>query len=110
MNILYKWLNEDVKLSTKIDKIRIQFANGYFFGELLYLFHQQLDFMEEFRNSDLKEVMVKNYTLIEPTLRNLGVTFDSNDIKDIIERVRLNPRKRARPSGSCGSSRTASRS
>ena len=87
MNILYKWLNHEVKLSIKITNVEFQFANGYFFGELLYLYHQQLDFTEEFVNSDLKQVMVKNFVLIEPTLKSLGVMFNSNDAKDIIEKV-----------------------
>ena len=88
MDILYEWLNKDVKLSTKIESIEHEFANGYFFGELLYLFHQQLDFMEQFQNSNLKQVMVKNFILIEPTLRSLGIPFNSNDAKDIIEMVK----------------------
>lgn len=87
MNILYDWLNNEVKLSIKITNIESQFSNGYYFGELLYLFHQQLDFMEKFRDSHLKQSMAGNFILIEPTLSNLGVAFNSNDAKDIIEQV-----------------------
>ena len=97
MDILLDWLNKKVKLSTEIKNIEHQFANGYYFGELLYLFHQQLDFTENFQNKDLKDVMVRNFILIEPTLSSLGISFNSNDAKDIIEKVKFNKRKTTKP-------------
>jgi len=41
MNLILNWLNDVVQLSNKIDNIEDQFANGYYFGELLSKYNQQ---------------------------------------------------------------------
>jgi hypothetical protein len=37
-DLLAKWLNEDIKLSQKINDFEKDFSNGYLFGELLNRF------------------------------------------------------------------------
>ncbi len=54
MDILLKWLNEEVKLSEKITNIDEQFSNGYFIAELLYKYNQIIDFNEKFYNVNHK--------------------------------------------------------
>lgn len=44
--LLLSWLNDEVQLSKKINNFDSDFANGYFFGELLSRFNQQLNFTE----------------------------------------------------------------
>ena len=88
MNLLYEWLNMEVKLSMEISSIDSQFANGYLLGELLHQYNQQLDFVERFQNSDLKHLKVRNFVLIFPVLKSLGIKFSFNDAADIIAQVK----------------------
>lgn len=44
--LLLSWLNDEVQLSKKITSFDSDFANGYYFGELLSKFNQQLNFSE----------------------------------------------------------------
>ena len=48
-DLLYSWLNDEVQLSKKIVNFEADFANGFFFGELLSKYSQQLNF-KEFEN------------------------------------------------------------
>ena len=45
-DLLYSWLNDEVQLSKKITNFEADFANGFFFGELLSKYNQQLNFKE----------------------------------------------------------------
>lgn len=38
-DLLAKWLNEEIKLSTKVSDFEKDFASGYLLGELLYKFN-----------------------------------------------------------------------
>ena len=42
--LIASWLNDEVQLSKKIINFEREFANGYFFGELLAKYNQQLNF------------------------------------------------------------------
>ena len=48
-DLLYSWLNDEVQLSKKITNFEKDFQNGYYFGELLEKYNQQLNF-NEFEN------------------------------------------------------------
>ena len=50
MNLILNWLNDVVQLNSKIDNIEDQFSNGYYLGELLSKYNQQLNFHDEFVN------------------------------------------------------------
>ena len=45
-NLILSWINDEVCLSKKITNVETDFQNGYFFGEILSRFNQQLDFCE----------------------------------------------------------------
>ena len=47
--LILSWLNDEVQLSTKISDTEHDFCNGYYFGELLSKYNQQLNF-KEFEN------------------------------------------------------------
>lgn len=38
--LLLSWLNDEVQLSKKITNFEKDFANGYYFGELLHKYNQ----------------------------------------------------------------------
>jgi hypothetical protein len=86
-DILAKWLNEEIKLSTvsytfiltlfqKITDFERDFSSGYLLGELLFKFNQQENF-PDFSSKDNISTKVKNFEKLEPTLRNLNIKFDS---------------------------------
>jgi len=43
-NLILNWLNDEVQLSKKITSMEEDFKNGYYLGELLKKYNQQLDF------------------------------------------------------------------
>ena len=43
-DLIRSWLNDEVQLSQKITDFEKDFSNGYYFGELLSKFNQQMDF------------------------------------------------------------------
>jgi hypothetical protein len=45
-DLILSWLNDEVQLSAKITNFEEDFRNGYFFGELLSKYNQQLNFSE----------------------------------------------------------------
>ena len=52
-DILYNWINKEVKLSKQITNISEDFFNGYFFGELLYKY-KLLPQFHQFKNNSEK--------------------------------------------------------
>ena len=83
--ILYNWINKEVKLSKEITNICEDFSNGYFFGELLYKY-KLLPQFNEFKNSQEKSSITKNYLLLKYKLDELKINFSENDKKDIINK------------------------
>lgn len=75
-HLLVKWANEDVGLSVPVTNLDDDFATGYLLGDLLSRFNQQSDF-SEFKRGDSVDAKLNNFTRLEPTLRRLGVPFDT---------------------------------
>eukprot|EP01035_Chromulina_nebulosa_P002237 gene2237-3016_t len=81
--LLMNWLNNDVKLSSVIYSLEEDFKDGYLLGELLYKYNQQLDF-DKFLARDHPDSKIRNFCLVEPTMRNVGVNFGSKIAADIM--------------------------
>lgn len=81
--LLLNWLNNDVKLSNVIYSLEEDFKDGYFLGELLHKYNQQLDF-DKFVARNHPDSKIKNFCLVEPTMRNVGVNFGSKIAADIM--------------------------
>ncbi len=82
--ILLTWLNTEVDLSRKIGDMERDFANGYLLGELLYKFNQLTNF-REFSDGGDRNSKISNFTLLQQVLKNIGVLFDMNVAKQIME-------------------------
>ncbi|KAL4511584.1 hypothetical protein ABPG72_012429 [Tetrahymena utriculariae] len=82
-DLIFTWLNDEVQLTKKIASFEYDFANGYYFGELLSKYNQQLNF-KEFKNADTREAKMTNFNLLQPTFRTLKVEFNSQTVDDII--------------------------
>lgn len=83
--ILCNWLNDDVKLSKKVDSINFcsAFSSGYLIGEVLHKYQLQDDF-DQFSHSTTAEARLNNFTRLEPSLHLLGLHFDTNTARDIM--------------------------
>ncbi|EGR31169.1 hypothetical protein IMG5_116400 [Ichthyophthirius multifiliis] len=83
-DLLFGWLNDEVQLSKKIISFEEDFSNGYFFGELLSKYNQQLNF-DEFKNKDIRTAKIKNFNLLQPTFTTLKIKFDTITVDQIIK-------------------------
>eukprot|EP01039_Chlorochromonas_danica_P009396 gene9396-10379_t len=81
--LLLHWLNEEVKISEPVYQFDEAFRNGYLLGEILFRFNQQLDF-QEFSTDPKSQSVLHNFELLEPTMRKIGVVFNSRIAKDIL--------------------------
>ena len=82
--LLFGWLNEDVGLSRKVVAFGEDFKDGYMFGELLSKFNQQLDFAN-FSSKGTPAARLNNFCLLEPSMRKIGVHFNSRIVTDIMD-------------------------
>jgi hypothetical protein len=81
--LITDWLNEQVCLSKTITDLDGDFCDGYLIGELLWRFNQQDDF-DRFLQRDNPDARINNFCLLEPTMRQIGVVFNSRIAYDIM--------------------------
>lgn len=81
--LLLHWLNEEVKLSQRIYQFDETFKDGYLLGEILYRFNQQMDF-DQFSPDQKSHSILNNYKLLEPSMRKIGVKFDSRIVRELL--------------------------
>ena len=84
-DILLNWLNNEVKLSKNIQNITEDFANGYFFGELLYKY-KLLPQFNQFQNNNEKFSTTKNYILLQYKFDELKINFNDKDKTELLNR------------------------
>ncbi|XP_034025469.1 sperm flagellar protein 2 [Thalassophryne amazonica] len=77
-DILCRWLNEELRLSKTVepDTFAKDFSTGYLIGEVLHKYHLQSDFLT-FINKDSSVSRLHNFSRLEPTLKLLGIPFDT---------------------------------
>ena len=81
--LLRKWLNDEVVLSSEVHDFEPAFRNGYLLGEILHRFNQQKSF-PMFVNTQSADSKVRNFVLLEPTLRRLGIPLSPRAAFDIM--------------------------
>lgn len=81
---LIDWLNTYVKLSSKITSIESDFANGFFFAELLSKF-QQIPNYSDYENKSDKHSITKNYIHLTKALSDLEIYLSETKKHEIIE-------------------------
>jgi adenylate kinase family enzyme len=82
-DLLKQWLNEEIGLSENVVDFEQDFANGYLLGELLYRFNQQAQF-ENFINKPTADAKISNWCLLEPSVRQMNIKFDSKSAYSIM--------------------------
>mgnify|MGYP000126431260 FL=1 len=82
-SLLRSWLNDDITLSSHVSSFETAFKNGYLFGEILHRFNQQKNF-RDFVNTPSADSKVRNFVLLEPTLRRLGIPISPRTAFDVM--------------------------
>ncbi|EPZ35053.1 hypothetical protein O9G_005789, partial [Rozella allomycis CSF55] len=83
--ILSEWLNNDLHLSQKIDATSLdeRFRSGYLFGELLSKYNvANASVFSQLKSTDS---WVSNYIKLEPVFRMLGIPYNAQIVKDLME-------------------------
>ncbi|KAJ0391536.1 hypothetical protein P43SY_000556 [Pythium insidiosum] len=75
--LLLRWINHELQLSTVVTNVERDFSSGYLLGELLYRLNLQHN-LPDFLNSATADAKILNFCLLEPTMRHLRVAFDAN--------------------------------
>ncbi|CAD7957266.1 unnamed protein product [Amoebophrya sp. A120] len=83
--VLWKWVQEYGGSDAKEEA---DLANGYKIGALLSKFNQQLEFPGRFRDTDLIDDQIANFTELQPNLKNLGIRFLPHDAEAIMSKKR----------------------
>lgn len=81
--LILDWLNEEVKLSRRIESLEEDFKDGYILGELMSFFNQQEDF-DKFLNKGSPDAKINNFCLLEVSMKRLGISFNSKIAFDIM--------------------------
>ena len=84
--LILEWLNDEVKLSRRIFSIDHDLRDGYLLGELLFKFNQ-LDDISAFSSKGTPDAKINNFCLLEPAMRQIGVTFNAKISYDIMHAV-----------------------
>ncbi|KAM7415966.1 hypothetical protein PAMA_018166 [Pampus argenteus] len=85
-DILCRWLNEELKLSTTVEPKTFakDFSSGYLIGEVLHKYQLQNDF-NMFMKKDTSISKLNNFTRLEPTLHLLGIPFDTTTAQGLMQ-------------------------
>ncbi|KAF4135490.1 CH-like domain in sperm protein, partial [Phytophthora infestans] len=75
--LLLRWLNHELELSSRVTDVESDFSSGYLLGEILHRLNHQPNFADFMRSSSA-DAKVVNFCLLEPTLHKLNVKFDAN--------------------------------
>ncbi|CAK6950682.1 sperm flagellar protein 2 [Scomber scombrus] len=85
-DILCRWLNEELRLSKAVEPKTFakDFSSGYLIGEVLHKYQLQNDF-SMFMKKDTSVSKLNNFTLLEPTLHLLGISFDMTTAQGLMQ-------------------------
>ncbi len=86
-NLIVNWLNNDLKLSRKVNIIEEDFANGYLFGEILSKYNQ-VSYLNELKNREDLNSKINNFKLIEKAFKELSIKLERAKLEDIINKKR----------------------
>lgn len=84
-HILCQWLNNDLSLPKKMEPTSLEesLRSGYVFAAILNQY-QLIENIAAFQNSTSTDVSIKNYTLLEPVLRAIGVNLSATTAYELI--------------------------
>ena len=80
---LLPWLNDTIKLSSKVTNIPSDFRNGYLFAEILHK-HSQIPNFSSYTNQNDKASISKNYQYLTKALEDLHIKFSDERRNQIL--------------------------
>lgn len=83
--LLLDWLNNEVKLSRKVNDIVEDMSNGYLIGEILNK-HKQISNFFEYKDKIDSDTKIHNFRLIEKALRDLEIKVVWKSMKEIYDK------------------------
>jgi hypothetical protein len=86
-NLITNWLNNELKLSKKINSIEDDFSNGYYFGEILSK-SRIINNLKDFKNKNDIDNKLNNFRIIQKSFKELSIKFDGNKLDDILNKKR----------------------
>ena len=84
-NLIFEFLNQEIKLSKKIINIEKDFSNGYYFAELFHLIGCLNSNIKEYKNEPkTEEEIFNNFKKLKPEFSNLGIYIDNEIINLVV--------------------------
>ena len=84
-NFLLEYLNNEIRLSKKIENIEKDFSNGYFFAELLHKLGCLNTNFNIFKKEPKSELEIRNnFNILKSEFTNLEIHFDDEIINSLI--------------------------
>ena len=84
-NLIFEYLNDEIKLSKIIKNIEKDFSNGYYFAELLQKIGCLNSDIKKFQKEPKTEEEIKNnFNFLKTEFSNIGIYLDDETIKLII--------------------------
>ncbi|KAM8864925.1 sperm flagellar protein 2 [Synchiropus picturatus] len=86
LDVLCKWLNEELRLSKYVDQKTFakDFSSGYYIGEVLNKYHLQND-LHLFTKRSTAVSKVNNFRRLQPTLQILGISLDADTVQGLMQ-------------------------
>ena len=85
-NLIFHYLNQEIKLSKTIINIEKDFSNGYYFAELLQKIGCLKSDLNKYKKEAKTEEEIKiNFTNLKHELSNIGIHLDEELINLIIK-------------------------
>ena len=82
---LINWLNNEVKLSKKVNNISEDFQNGYLFAELLHKTKIVPD-LSIYKNSNDEKDIIHNYCFLTKNLLDMNIILDEKSRNNILQK------------------------
>lgn len=86
-NLILYWLNDELKLSRKVNIIEDDFANGYLFGEILNRY-KMINNFTDYKDREELEIKMNNFKNIEKTFKNLSIKIENAKLDEILRKKR----------------------
>lgn len=84
--LILDWLNEELVLSRRVDKLDGDFTDGYLLGEILAKYNQIIDFDTKFIPRSTPDAKINNFCVLERSMRDIGIShFNSKLAFEIME-------------------------
>ena len=87
---LYNYLNNEIKLSQKVNSIDKDFKNGFLFGEILsktgHLIPNDLSMFN--KEAKTNQEIIQNYTILKEQLKHIGIHLDNFTINSLVNNIK----------------------